>query len=367
MTRVSITRKINVLDPSALPAWLQSKSLLTWYSLPGTAIINAMSDLVLGTDYLNSTVGITAYCGTAFKESGSVVLHMGGGHADYSGNDVYALTLSASAPAWTRLRAPTKVAQYGFTPGPTEPGVSHYADGRPTSRHTYAHNQFIAARNRVFMFGAAAVFGNGNGGYPVTDAFNLATNDYDTAGTWPAYTGGDYGGVNNFTVKDASENVWKFIKNSGRLLKWDQASATISVAYTDSGQDFTHLGYDPVRNRVLRVSQGNACYYDLNAGVAKTAISFSGSAGGSVSPTGTTIWCPDRSKFLHLPWYQASSIIEIDPISFAAEPLSLAGTPPSVGSDGHTEWNSRFFYAPELKTAFLMPRADMNIYFFRVG
>lgn len=369
MTRVTVTRQIDVRDPSAVPAWLTGKSLLTWYSLPGTAVLNAMTGLVSDVDYYGSRLGIHAYCGIAFKEAGSVLMHVAsGGHNDYTGNEVYQIALNSSAPAWQRLRMPTKLADAGYYIGPGgPPGAAYYADGRPSSRHTYSHNQFIAARNRVFMFGAAAVAGNGNGSFPVVDAFNLATNDYDAAGSWQASGVADFGGVNNPTVKDSAENVYKFIKNTGVLLKWTQATATWSTLYTDVGQAFTNICHDPARNRILRISVGSACYYDLNSSGAKTAISFSGSAAGSVTGAASTIWCPDRNKFLHLPFYQSSTIIEIDPISFACSTLSVSGTPPFAGTTGYEEWNSRFRYIPELKIVVLLPRADNDIGYFRVA
>jgi len=58
----------------------------------------------------------------------------GGGHADYPGNEGYALSLRNSTPAWRRISDPTpnaRLANYTNTNG-----VLTYSDGRPRADHT---------------------------------------------------------------------------------------------------------------------------------------------------------------------------------------------------------------------------------------
>lgn len=367
MTTINFTRKINIYDPAALPSWLSGKSLLTWYSLPGTNITAAMADMTDGVDYYFSKLGIVAFSGTAFNPNTNEIIHLGGGHSDYSGNDVYKLALGVTSPSWTRLKATTKVNQIPWSPSPTTQGVSHYSDGRPASRHTYSHIHYIGARNRVFLFGCAAAAGNVSTNHAFVDAFNLSTNDYDAKDTWAVPAATDFKNTGNPSVKDADENVYKFINTTGVLLKWTQATAAWSTLYTDANQNETQLAYDPVRNRVLRISRDSRCYYDLNTGATKTSFSFSGPAAGSVTPNGTFIWCPDRGKFIHMPWKQNSVVVEIDPVSFSVSTLAVGGTPPPYRDNGYSEFHSRFFYAPALKCVMLMTLADDNVYYFRVG
>jgi hypothetical protein len=55
-----------------------------------------------------------------------------GGHADYPGNEAYALSLRAATPAWRRLSDPTPNGSFGSI---TNEGGGLYADGRPRAMH----------------------------------------------------------------------------------------------------------------------------------------------------------------------------------------------------------------------------------------
>src|SRR5690606_36906719 len=85
-----------------------------------------------------------------------------GGHADYSGNEVYEIDLSVDAPKWRMLRAPTPE-EFIVISNQTK-GIYHdyYLDGRPSSTHTYYALNFISTRNAIFKFGAGSLWGSGN-------------------------------------------------------------------------------------------------------------------------------------------------------------------------------------------------------------
>ena len=105
-----------------------------------------------------------------------------GGHADYGGNEGYSIDLSAASPQWTMLNQPTADADMRID-------VTHYLDGRPTASHTYYSIFGSAARNKLFRFGIGSAYGSGNFQRPKVDSFNLGTNDWDAANTWPDIPG----------------------------------------------------------------------------------------------------------------------------------------------------------------------------------
>ncbi len=74
---------------------------------------------------------ITAWSGAALDTNADRLLVWGGGHADYSGNEVYAFDLRTLR--WTRLTEPSAV----------DRSRGHYADGNPRSRHTYDYIEFV--------------------------------------------------------------------------------------------------------------------------------------------------------------------------------------------------------------------------------
>lgn len=81
----------------------------------------------------NNPVGITrAWCGAAVDQRrGELILAGNGGHADYPGNEGYALSLRATTPAWRRLSDPTPNGSFGVS---TE-NDGLFADGRPRAMH----------------------------------------------------------------------------------------------------------------------------------------------------------------------------------------------------------------------------------------
>jgi hypothetical protein len=109
---------------------------------------------------------VSAWSGGIADVGRNRLIVWGGGHHDYSGNEVYALTLSDQK--MSRLN----------NPGPpvTDPnasGVTTLADGTPNSRHTYNGLAYIAHADRMFVFGGSLA-GNGFGSND-TWTLNLAT------------------------------------------------------------------------------------------------------------------------------------------------------------------------------------------------
>lgn len=80
----------------------------------------------------------------------TIYLPAQGGHADYWGNEVYALDLSTAQPAWQRIWGPTPNAQISTT----DLGYNHlsmaYADGSPRPLHGW-QNVFCSADGRVWI------------------------------------------------------------------------------------------------------------------------------------------------------------------------------------------------------------------------
>jgi hypothetical protein len=97
---------------------------------------------------------ISAWSGFAWDCRRGELLLYGGGHANYSGNDVYGW--EGSTRRWQRLSLPSQVTlgasnNYEAVDGP-------YA--APSSAHTYDNNIFLPHADRLLIFGGAA-YNNG--------------------------------------------------------------------------------------------------------------------------------------------------------------------------------------------------------------
>jgi hypothetical protein len=104
----------------------------------------------------------SAWCGASTDQRrGEVMLVAGGGHADYPGNEGYALALRDSRPGWRRISEPTPQAR--LTQLTVTNGVMTYSDGRPRADHNSGWPVWGDGR---IWFGAqsAATSGNGDAG-----------------------------------------------------------------------------------------------------------------------------------------------------------------------------------------------------------
>ena len=163
---------------SGMPAWRQGQAVGEWRQIPNSALSNVPISVntypTLGNTGPSSKVG--AWCGFGIDtRDSSIYSAANGGHNDYAGNEVDRIRLSDDAPAWKEVKAST----------PAEQVVArqdHYADGRPTSRHSYYGAFVNEVRDRVMIIGGSGW------GAPLThsiDAFSLALNDWDSANSFP--------------------------------------------------------------------------------------------------------------------------------------------------------------------------------------
>jgi len=122
------------------PAWFTSMTAGTWATIAGSAgqrIVDKLPTPVPNTALSgeNPTSIATAWTGGAVDQSRrEYILCANGGHADYPGNETYALSLGDAAPAWRRIVDPTPNSQ--MTQNPANEGGGINLDGRPRAMHS---------------------------------------------------------------------------------------------------------------------------------------------------------------------------------------------------------------------------------------
>jgi hypothetical protein len=344
---------------SSAPAWLAGRSLFEWTAVPNSLLKNVQSDF---TSPGGSKEYVMSYSGGAVKAAGSELFVIGGGHADYAGNEIYSIMLSANAPQWKRRNMPT--ASVGSV---SAVGSSHYSDGRPSSRHTYWTAQFINSKNRLMTFGAAAVWGNGNGNFDTVDGFNPTTNDYDPAGTYPSQSG--IGIVSAGVAVDAAENVYVHNHATGVLYRWNCAANNWTNLGNKGVYNYeTAMACDTTRNRILRVRNGGIpeAVIDLSGGLVLSTVGFLGSLAGSISG-GSLVY----DKFADCFWFWkrgSSSLYRIHPVTWAVSVQSVSGSvPDNTYVDGRHMIYGRFGFVPELRGLVFVKDVDSSVYFIRTS
>ena len=139
---------------SGAPAWFSALPDKTWTRVAtggaGGATIYEVKPS--GTFGGSINPGLFAFSGACVDQTRGELLVHGGGHSDYSGNEVYALSLRASTPAWVRLVDPSPgVADVGSPPagGPGQYNGDVGLNGWPAANHT--SNNLLFANGRMWL------------------------------------------------------------------------------------------------------------------------------------------------------------------------------------------------------------------------
>lgn len=251
MARVSITRKIEVRDPSARPAWRNALTQWQWAELAGTAALSGQAPAdttgLLGSSGLVSR--INAWNGFCSKGA-EVYLAAAGGHYDYFGNEAYKLDLSAATPSWLMLNQPTPGAQVVLN-------VPYYTDGRPTATHLYY--AFWAVGDELIRVMSAPYSGNGNTGGPEVDAFSLIGNDWRRDGIDAMYPDSPPSSLARAICKDPRDDTIYFTASTYLSKRHPITGAWTQLASWPQNGSATYYcasAVDTLRNRVVFFGDG---------------------------------------------------------------------------------------------------------------
>lgn len=351
---------------SAIPSWAAQSTLNEWLTLPGdTRLTPVMTDV---SPYDAAKINISSYSGACLHPTTGDFYVIGGGHADYAGNDVYRLTVMSEAPAWTKLRGPTPAAYF---PNSSTPGTAYYAEepdgkARPASRHTWWSLHIDAVREKLFMITAGAVWGTGNETFATVDTFDLTTNDYDPAGTWAS---APFVQAGMLCVMDARGDVWiSGSSGDATIAKWTRSSATWATQGTQQVYDrHGSFCYDSLRDRVVKLPETgvNGRHWPCSGAFSVTYFTMTGDI--TVSSSGTLVYEPVLDRYLLAPDSPGASVTlySIHPTTWVATAYSTTGTAPITGGAGRGNMNRRICYHPQLGGLLVQPEADDYLHFLR--
>ncbi len=166
---------------------------------------------------------IDAYSDFAITPNLDVLIGATGGHGNSSDNRVVKMALGSDSPSgWETLLAQSASVQVD---------VPYYADGRPSSRHTYDKTVHDPDTGRLLLIGAYGVYGQADA-FNTIDGFDLATNQWDVAGTWPYTYGTSLSGVGAYNwgvVRDKSTGNIFWSATGGVISMWKPGQATVTI------------------------------------------------------------------------------------------------------------------------------------------
>lgn len=361
------------------PAWLVGVPTNRWVEIPGTVLAgSAGAPGENSADfYAASNIAIRAYSGMALREDISEVwVAAAGGHSDSSDNAVRSIVLAVDAPAWQLRSAASAMAD-------RRADSAYYADGKPTSRHTYWSTQWSSTRQRLMLHRTRYSYGNALS-FEVTNGFNPATDTWDPQGTYKTP-------VQSAHCRDASDNVWAMNPNDNAMYKWTVATDTWTKTGAFGGTRFPFgpMVYAADRSQFFALAWSDGQdgwpwgFDQINAwiisgdGTSRQPISFNASAAyaqfASDKPGYAALeYDPDNRRFL---FYDARGA-KVNRIYFITPnagtvwdmsllPLDPAGVTPADAGPGGLM--NKFRYVPALKGFVLFTSAVNNLYFLRTA
>jgi hypothetical protein len=281
-----------------------------------------------------------------------------GGHNDYAGNEVDELDLEREAPVWTQKLAPTPNAQLTSC-------QSYYADGRPTSRHTYYGITYNEFDNRIMLFGGAYWCVNG-GGTSAISSYNIGSNQYSSSSTHGNLPGAFVGGP-AFAVNPATGDAYALADFV--LGRWTRSTNTFSQlspsgSVPAGGEAMSAM--DTSRGRILFVGGLNSAHhlYTL-ASNSFGAITLTGPNAGSLNVTkGAMVYVPALDRFLVRLSGSGGTVYQVHPTTFEVTTVATTGGG-SVPSTQNGPFN-KFLYVPRLGGAVYVPSHSGNSWFLKL-
>jgi hypothetical protein len=343
-----------------MPAWRQGQTVGEWRQIASSALSSAPRAVAVGgnTGPQSKVIAWTSF--TIDTRDSSVYSVANGGHSDYAGNEVNRVRLLDGAPTWTEPRPSTPSSQ-------TTQSTAYYADGRPTSRHTYYGAIMNESRNRAMVLGGAQ-WGNGFM-LSTMDGFNLGSNDWDAASSYPnAPSEFTAAGGSAVTQNRATGDIYVFA--SYAVARWSSASNTWTRLLTNVATygQYAASAMDTKRNHILVVGgqTNDRGLYDM-ASNTMSNVTFTGpNAADMTGDTGNgMVYDPGLDVYLLRKAGAGNTIYRIN-----AQTLYVDTLPNTNGASipGATNgvWN-RFLYVPQLKGIIYFPSYDGNAWFIRTS
>jgi hypothetical protein len=242
---------------------------------------------------------INAWSGGTLDTDNEQLLVFGGGHSDYCGNEVYAFKLATLQ--WNVLRGQSV---------PDTNCTSKYADGRPSSVHSYDGMAYVPGKGMFQIGGSHYCLMNGNGS-PFDWYFNTLNGSGTISGTvndWVSLINyPSIQGIVIVAVYDATNNrVFAFGESLSGSAIWNVGSGS----WTDNGT-FNNPSADshqtcdmqPGASVAWCTGKGFTYTVDLATGNAVTQTTTGDkTCENYVGPTGQGapgfVWYPPTSKFV---------------------------------------------------------------------
>lgn len=360
------------------PAFAGIPSTIGWHELANTKIDTVGAcGMPYGTGPFPDVCGngqgdILAWSSGVYDYVSNRLIVWGGGHANYYGNEFYALNLMVDPITMTRLNDPTLPIATSCSAG-----IPTASPTAANSRHTYDGIEFTRFTNSMFVFEGSVACGSG------AAADDTWTYNFGTA-TWTQRT-------------PSGDNINSPNQDFGMTSAWDAATGLVFIfnrcalftynpttnVYRQIGNTLSCRSYyfngalDPVTRQFVAIGDDPSV-----GGFRVLSLDISGVNASGAPPTSTPTWQTRSSSDPGFPnsaypgcdyyprganivcWNGGNSVYKLNTTSWSWSSSTYTGGPGSAYANNGT--NGRWRYSPYLDVFVLVNSTSQNAYALRL-
>ena len=336
-----------------------------WYEIPNSKLSDAgvfPDPLPVGNTGVRSV--IDAWSGGVFDTKRDALLIWGGGHADYSGNEIYAFDMSASF-SWSRPWGPTA------SDIPTTGCHQAYPDGNPSSRHTYNHMAYmLEPHDALFNHGGSYWKDGQTPPYRATWHFDLQSREWHDKGEPEGSPGG--GGA-------AYDPVTGLVFARGKygMFEYNPGQSTWTKRYHDGAglNSFPTGDIDPGNRKMVLIGNGLLHVFDLESYAYSTYTPSDLSGNTEVLSGESPGLAYDSALGVFVAWsgepakgIRPEDVYVIEPVTLAVErrpPATTNAVIPTEASPRGTY--GRWRYVPSRNVFVLVNAISQSVFVYRLS
>jgi hypothetical protein len=331
-------------------------SALGWYQIPNTQLKSVCPpNNYGGSGYAfsdNCPNVISAWNGGVADTSRNRLIVWGGGHVNYSGNEIYALDLNSL----TMLRLNNPAVPVSTNCGEALSGPS------PNSRHSYDDISYLANVDQLAVVtGSLATCGGASRGTWTLNMANLQWTQKTPAGTAPNYTGGLAA-----TSYDPNTNkLFIHTLSYAQFASYDYGTNTYTPLHSGAVIDYHQTSIiDPTRKLFFTFGNGQAWRIDISGNdptynwKSVTATGCSGFVN-----QGYPGLAFDTVQKLIVGWAGGNTVYMYNPDTDSCTSATYTGGPGAQQTNGTFK---RFSYFPQLNVFAVVNSSTQNAYTLRL-
>lgn len=233
-----------------------------WYQVPNSRLNVpgvAPNPVPPGTDGVAAVMN--SWSGAAYDTTRDRLIVFGGGHNNYSGNEIYVFNFNrndASYLRWSRLTDPSN-------PVGGSEASGYYGDGLPRSRHSYNFIEYVPPPfDRFCSFGAGGTYPSSSTSIPNVDCFNFGNLQWERKANAPS--GSTFTRIGSKAVYDPVDNrVYLQTGLGGDFSSYNPATNTWQIHDSSSFMEYeTTAAIDPTRRVMVAIGRGGQFILNLN-------------------------------------------------------------------------------------------------------